>query len=40
MYMWWPSGLRRCNYNLKVPGLNPTSCSVGLRDPTSLRNPR
>ena len=33
----WPSGLRRCSKNRKVPGSNPTRCSAGLRDPTSLR---
>ena len=30
----WPSGLRRCSKNQKVPGLNPTRHSAGLRDPT------
>ena len=30
----WPSGLRR--YIEKDPGSNPTTCSVGLWDPTSL----
>ena len=33
----WPSGLRRCNQNRKVPGSNPTRCSAGLRDLTSLQ---
>ena len=33
----WPSGLRHCNKNRKVPGWNPTRHSVRLRDPTSLR---
>ena len=33
----WPSGLRRCNKNLKVPGSKPAGRSAGLRDPTSLR---
>ena len=32
----WPSRLRHCDQNQEVPGLNPTRCSVGLRDPTSL----
>ena len=32
----WPSGLRRCDQNWKVPGSNPTRHSAGLRDPTSL----
>ena len=35
----WPSGLRRCNKNRKVPGSKPTRCSAGLRDPTSLEAP-
>ena len=29
----WPSGLRRCSKNRKVPGSNPTMCLAGLRDP-------
>ena len=33
----WPSGLRYCSKNRKVPGSNPTRRSVGLRDPTSIR---
>ena len=33
----WPSGLWRCSKNRKVPGLNPTRRSAGLRDPTLLR---
>ena len=33
----WPSGLRRCSKNRKVPCSNPTRRSAGLRDPTSLR---
>ena len=33
----WPSGLRRCNQNRKVPGSNPTRRSAGLRGPTSLK---
>ena len=33
----WPSGLRRCSKNQKVPGSNSTRRSAGLRDPTSLR---
>ena len=36
----WPSGLRRCDQNRKVPGSNPTRRSAGLRDPTSLRGSR
>ena len=32
----WPSGLRRCNKNQKVPGSNPPRHSARLRDPTSL----
>ena len=32
----WPSGLRRCNNNRKVPGSNPSRQSVGLKDPASL----
>ena len=37
--MWeeWPSGLKRCDYNQKVPGSNPVRCSAGPTDPTSLR---
>ena len=33
----WPSGLRRCNQNWKVPSSKPARRSAGLRDPTSLR---
>ena len=33
----WPSGLRRCSKNRKVPSSIPTRRSVGLRDPTLLR---
>ena len=33
----WPSQLRRCSKNWKVPSSNPTRRSAGLRDPTSLR---
>ena len=36
----WPSGLRRCNQNRKVPRSNPTMCLARLRDPTSLRGSR
>ena len=36
----WPSGLRRCSKNQKVPGSNPTRRSAGLRDPAPLRGPR
>ena len=36
----WPSGLRRCSKNRKVPGSNPTRRSAGLRDPTSLQGSR
>ena len=38
-YLWgeWPSGLRRCDWNRKVPGSNPTRHSAGLRDLTSLQ---
>ena len=36
----WPSGLRRCYKNRKVPGSNPARRSAGLRDPTSLRGSR
>ena len=32
----WPSGLRRCCKNQKVPGWSPTRHSAGLRDPISL----
>ena len=32
----WPSGLRRCNQNWKVPGSKPARRSTGFRDPTSL----
>ena len=32
----WPSGLRRCSKNRKVPSSNLTWCLAGLRDPTSL----
>ena len=41
-FVWreWPSGLRRCDQNRKVPGSNPTRRSAGLRDPTSLRGSR
>ena len=27
----WPSGLRRCNKNWKVPGSNPLGARPGLR---------
>ena len=33
----WPSGLRHCSKNWKVPGSNPTRRSARLRDPASLR---
>ena len=33
----WPSGLRRCDQNRKVPGSNPTRHLARLRDPTSLQ---
>ena len=33
----WSSRLRRCDQNRKVPSSNPTRCSPGLRDPTSLQ---
>ena len=36
----WPSGLRRCNKNRKVPSSKPARRSAGLRDPTSLRGSR
>ena len=36
----WPSGLRSCSNNRKVPGSNPTRRSAGFRDPTSLRGSR
>ena len=36
----WPSGLRRCSKNRKVPSSIPTRRSVGLRDPTLLRGSR
>ena len=36
----WPSGLRRCNKNRKVPGSKQTRRLAGLRDPTSLRGSR
>ena len=37
-YIWgeWPSGLRHCNQNEKIPGSNPTGCLAGLRNPTLL----
>ena len=40
--MWgeWPSGLRRCGKNRKVPSSKPTRRSSRLRDPTSLRGSR
>ena len=33
----WPSGLKRCNQNQKVPGSNPNKRLAGFRDPTSAR---
>ena len=36
----WPSGLRRCNKNRKIPGSKPARRSAGLRDRTSLRGSR
>ena len=33
----WPSGLRRCYQDRKVPGSNPARRLAGLGDPTSLR---
>ena len=30
----WPSGLRCCSKNQKVPRSNPTRCSVRVRDLT------
>ena len=36
----WPSVLKHCDQNRKVPGSNPTRCLAGLRDPTSLRRSR
>ena len=36
----WPSGLRRCSKNRKVPGSITTRHSAGPRDPTSLRGSR
>ena len=33
----WPSGLRRCSKNWKVPSSIPTRRSARLRDPTLLR---
>ena len=32
----WPSWLRCCDQNRKVPSSNPTWCLARLRDPTSL----
>ena len=32
----WPSWLRCCDQNRKVPKSNPTKCLARLRDPTSL----
>ena len=32
----WPSVLKHCDQNRKVPSSNPTRHSAGLRDPTSL----
>ena len=32
----WPSGLRCCNKNEKVPDSKPAKHSAGLRYPTSL----
>ena len=36
----WPSGLRRCSKNWKVPSSIPTTRSAGIRDPTSLQGLR
>ena len=36
----WPSGLRHCSKNRKVPGSIPTRRSARLWDPTSLRGSR
>ena len=36
----WPSGLRLCNKNRKVPGSKLARCLAGLRDPTSLQGSR
>ena len=36
----WPSGLRRCSKNRKVPSSIPNRRSAGLRDPTLLRGSR
>ena len=33
----WPSGLRRCSKNRKVPGSNLIRRPAGLRDEASLR---
>ena len=36
----WPSGLRHCNKNRRVPGSKSTRCLAGLMDATSLRGSR
>ena len=36
----WPSGLRHCNQNRKVPHSNSTKLLAGLRDPTLLQGSR
>ena len=36
LYLKWPSGLRRCDQNQKVPGSNPMRHLAELKDPTSL----
>ena len=36
----WPSGLRRCDRNRKMPALNSTGPSTWLRDPNLLRGSR
>ena len=35
----WPSGLRHCDQNWKVPGSNPARRSAGLRDQPCYKAP-
>ena len=35
----WPSGLRCCNQNWKIPSSNPTICSDRLSDPPRFKVP-
>lgn len=36
----WPSRLKRCNENRKIPGSDSTRRPAGIRNPTSLRGSR